>query len=62
MCGECEDKHYKEVKPMKKSTKPMKNRSIDRIDPTVALINAAAGAIKLEPKRSVYETRGIRMI
>ena len=27
MCGECEDKHYKEVKPMKKSTKPMKNRS-----------------------------------
>lgn len=42
--------------------KPMKNRSIDRIDPTVALINAAAGAIKLEPKRSVYETRGIRMI
>ncbi len=42
--------------------KPMKNRSIDRIDPTVALINAASGAIKLEPKRSVYETRGIRMI
>ena len=42
--------------------KPMKNRSIDRIDPTVALINAAAGAIRLEPKRSVYETRGIRII
>jgi hypothetical protein len=27
MCGECKDKHYKETKPMKKSTKPMKNRS-----------------------------------
>jgi len=39
--------------------KPMKNRSIERIDPIVALINAVAGAIKLEPKRSVYETRGI---
>lgn len=42
--------------------KPMKNRSIERIDPTVALINAAAGAIKLEPKKSVYETRGIRLL
>lgn len=40
--------------------KPMKNKSIERIDPTVALINAMSGAIKMEPKRSVYESRGIR--
>jgi phage terminase large subunit-like protein len=44
------------------NTKPMKNKSIERIDPTVALINAMAGAIKMEPKRSVYETRGLRVI
>jgi phage terminase large subunit-like protein len=42
--------------------KPMKNKSIDRIDPIVALINAANGAIKLEPARSVYETRGMRSL
>ena len=42
--------------------KPMKDRSIERIDPIVALINAMAGAIKLEPKRSVYEAHGIRIV
>lgn len=42
--------------------KPMKNRSIDRIDPVVALVDAMAGAIKLEPKRSIYETRGVRAV
>lgn len=42
--------------------KPMKNKSIERIDPIVALINAMAGAIKLEPKKSVYEDRGIRVV
>lgn len=42
--------------------KPMKNKSIERIDPTVALINAMAGAIRTEPKRSVYETRGLRVV
>lgn len=42
--------------------KPMKDRSIERIDPTVALINAMAGAIRMEPKRSVYESRGIRVV
>jgi len=42
--------------------KPMKNKSVERIDPTVALINAMAGAIRVEPKRSVYEERGIRML
>ena len=42
--------------------KPMKNKSIERIDPTVALINAMAGAIKMEPRRSVYESRGLRTV
>lgn len=42
--------------------KPMKSKSIDRIDPIVALINAMAGAIRLEPKRSIYESRGMRMV
>lgn len=42
--------------------KPMKNKSIDRIDPIVALVDAMNGAIKLEPKRSVYEERGLRVI
>jgi phage terminase large subunit-like protein len=42
--------------------KPMKNKSIERIDPTVGLINAMAGAIKMEPKRSVYESRGLRTV
>jgi len=39
--------------------KPMKNKSYERIDPIVALIDAMAGAIKLEPKRSIYEERGM---
>lgn len=42
--------------------KPMKDRSIDRIDPICALIDAAAGTIKMAPKRSVYESRGLRVI
>lgn len=42
--------------------KPMKNKSIERIDPMVALIDAMAAAIKLEPKKSVYEERGIRVV
>lgn len=44
------------------NTKPMRNRSMERIDPTVALINAMAGAIRLEPRHSVYETRGLRVV
>ena len=44
------------------NTKPMKNKSLERIDPTVALINAMAGAIRLEPRHSVYETRGLRVV
>ena len=44
------------------NTKPLKNKSIERIDPTVALINVMAGAIKMEPKRSVYEERGLRTV
>jgi len=42
--------------------KLMKNRSIDRIDPTCALMDAMAGAVRLEPERSVYENRGLRVI
>lgn len=43
--------------------KPMKNKSIERIDPTVSLINAMSGAVPLEGKpKSSYEERGIRMI
>lgn len=42
--------------------KPMKNKSRGRIDMTVSLINAMAGAIKLEQKKSVYEDRGLRVI
>jgi len=42
--------------------KPMKNKSIERIDPTVALIDAMNGAIRLETKRSVYEERGMRSL
>jgi phage terminase large subunit-like protein len=42
--------------------KPHKGRSIGRIDPIVALIDAMAAAIRLESKRSVYETRGLRTI
>lgn len=44
------------------NVKPLKNKSIERIDPTVALINAMAGAIRMEPRRSVYEQRGMRVI
>ena len=42
--------------------KPMKNKSIERIDPIVALVDAMAGAIRMEPKRSVYEQRGLRSL
>lgn len=42
--------------------KPMKNKSIDRIDPICALIDAFAAAMKLEPKKSVYERRGLRVM
>jgi phage terminase large subunit-like protein len=42
--------------------KPMKNKSIDRIDPIVALVDAMAGAVKLEKKTPVYETRGMRSL
>jgi phage terminase large subunit-like protein len=37
--------------------KPMKNKAKGRIDPICALTNAASAAIKLEQKRSVYDTR-----
>jgi phage terminase large subunit-like protein len=39
--------------------KLMKNRSSNRIDPIVALNDAMAGVVQLEPKRSVYEERGL---
>jgi phage terminase large subunit-like protein len=42
--------------------KPMKSKSVDRIDPIVALINAMSAAVRLEVKRSVYEDRGLRVI
>lgn len=42
--------------------KPMKNKSIERIDPIVALITAMAVAMKLENKKSAYEDRGILML
>ena len=42
--------------------KPMKNKSIDRIDPIVALITAMNAAVKLEKKRSSYEDHGIRIV
>lgn len=43
--------------------KPMKNRSIDRIDLTVALINAMATAMIYENmEQSVYEIRGMRSL
>jgi phage terminase large subunit-like protein len=41
--------------------KPVKNKSKDRIDIIVALINAMSQAIKQE-KLSVYEGRGIRSV
>lgn len=40
--------------------KPHKGRSIDRIDPVVALIDAMAAAMRLEKTQSVYESRGLR--
>jgi len=40
--------------------KPMKNKSIERIDLMVALIDAMAGAFQLERKISAYEEHGIR--
>lgn len=42
--------------------KPMKNKSIDRIDPVDALVDAMAVALVMEPKGSVYEERGIRSL
>jgi phage terminase large subunit-like protein len=43
--------------------KPMKNRSLERIDPIVALINAASGAIRLEiNENTAYDNHGIRMV
>ena len=42
--------------------KPMKNKSRERIDITVSLINAMAIAIKFEQKASVYEDRGMRVL
>jgi phage terminase large subunit-like protein len=42
--------------------KPMKNRSIDRIDPIVALISAVNAAIKLEKKKGAYEDHGMRVV
>jgi phage terminase large subunit-like protein len=42
--------------------KPMKNKSRERIDITVSLINAMAIAIKFEQKASVYEDRGMRIL
>ena len=41
--------------------KPMKNKSIEKIDPIVALIDAMAAAMKLEKKVCAYEEHGIRM-
>ena len=41
--------------------KPMKNKSKDRIDLTVAWINAMAIAIRVE-KQNVYEVRGMRSL
>lgn len=40
----------------------MKDRSYGRIDPIMALVDAMAAAIKLEPKKSVYESRGLRVL
>jgi len=42
--------------------KPMKNKSIERIDITVAEINAMAIAMILESDISVYEERGMRIL
>jgi len=42
--------------------KPMKNKSIERIDLIVALIDAMAAALRLEKKVSAYEEHGIRVV
>lgn len=42
--------------------KPMKNKSIEKIDPIVALISAMNAAYRLENKKSGYEQRGIRSV
>lgn len=42
--------------------KPMKNKSTDRIDIIVAMINAMALAVRMEEKTSVYEERGMRSL
>jgi len=39
--------------------KPMKNKSIEKIDVIVAMINAMSIAMKLEDNQSVYERRGM---
>ena len=44
------------------NAKPMKNRSIDRIDITVAWINAVALAREKESMETAYRTRGPRFI
>ena len=44
------------------NTKPMKNKSLDRIDPICALIDAMAAAMRFEHKASIYETRGMRIL
>jgi phage terminase large subunit-like protein len=42
--------------------KPMKNKSIERIDLTVAEINAMAIAMLMENDTSIYENRGMRIL
>lgn len=42
--------------------KPMKNRSMEKIDPMVALISAMNAAFRLENKKSSYEEHGIRSV
>lgn len=42
--------------------KPMKNKSIERIDLTVACINAMSVAMRMETEESVYERRGMRSL
>lgn len=42
--------------------KLMKNRSVDRIDPMFALVDAMSAAMKLEKIISAYEDHGIRMV
>lgn len=40
--------------------KPHKARSVDRIDPVVALIDAMAAALRLENRQSAYDRHGLR--